>query len=86
MMHYVRMAVVGILVGILARFFYPGQVPLSLIASGGLGIAGSFVGGLIGNIFSKPTDGQMFHPAGLVMSVIGSMLLIFLFRTVLHLV
>ena len=32
-MHYVVMVIVGLIVGILARFFYPGAVHMSLIAS-----------------------------------------------------
>jgi uncharacterized membrane protein YeaQ/YmgE (transglycosylase-associated protein family) len=87
MMHFVRMFVVGIVVGIIARFVYPGAVPMGLLVSGALGIAGSFVGGLLGNLVSKPADGSTgFHPAGFLMSVLGAVLLIFVFRTVLHLV
>ena len=44
-MHYVVMIVVGLIVGILARFFYPGAVHMSLIASAVLGILGSFLAG-----------------------------------------
>ena len=85
MMHIVRMIVVGLIVGIIARFVYPGAVHMSWLMNAVLGIAGSFVGGLIGNLFSKPADGQFLHPAGFVMSVIGAMILIFLCRTVLNL-
>lgn len=87
MMHYVRMFVVGIVVGIVARFVYPGAVPLGWIMSGVLGIAGSFVGGLLGNLVSKPPQGgSALHPAGFLMSVVGAVVLIFVFRSVLHLV
>ena len=40
-MHYVVMIVTGLIVGILARFLYPGAVHMGLIASALLGIAGA---------------------------------------------
>lgn len=78
-MNYVIMAVVGLIVGILARFFYPGAVDMSILMSAILGIAGSFLAGLIGSMVHKTTDGQM-HPAGFIWSIVGAMLLIFLAR------
>lgn len=76
MFHLIRMFIVGAIVGILARYFYPGAVHMGLIMSAVLGIAGSFVGGLIGRVLSPSSANQPFHPAGFVMSVIGAMLLI----------
>ena len=78
-MNYVIMAVVGLIVGILARFFYPGAVDMSILMSAILGIAGSFLAGLLGSMVHKTTDGQM-HPAGFIWSIVGAMLLIFLAR------
>lgn len=86
MLHIIRMLVVGLLIGIAARFLYPGAVPLGLIASSLLGIAGSFVGGLLARAFGGGSSDQPFHPAGVLMSIIGAMLLIFLCRSVLHIV
>jgi len=43
-----------------------------------LGIAGSIVGGFIGRLFSKPEPGAAFHPAGLIMSIIGAIILLFI--------
>lgn len=77
-MQYVSMVVVGIIVGILARWFYPGQIPMGIIMSAILGIAGSFVGALITRLVNKPAPGSPFHPAGFVMSIIGAMILIFI--------
>lgn len=45
--------------------------------AGVLGIAGSFVGGFIARLFSKPADGALVHPAGLILSVIGAMILLY---------
>lgn len=85
-MHYVRMLVVGLIVGILARFFYPGAVPLGLLASAILGIAGSFLAGLIAQLLQPAMAREPLHPVGFIYSILGSMLLIFLARNVLHLV
>lgn len=78
-MNYVMMAVIGLVVGILARFFYPGPVDMGWIMSAVLGIAGSFLAGLIGSRVNKSTDGRM-QPAGFVWSIVGAMVLIFLAR------
>ena len=42
-MHYVRMLIVGLIVGILARFLYPGAVHMGLLMSALLGIMGSLL-------------------------------------------
>ena len=76
-MQYVWMLIVGIVVGAIARLIMPGHANLGLLMTGVLGIAGSFVGGFIGRIFSKPAPGAKFHPAGFFMSVIGAMVLLF---------
>jgi uncharacterized membrane protein YeaQ/YmgE (transglycosylase-associated protein family) len=84
-MHYIGMAIVGLITGILARFFYPGKVHIGWIASIALGIAGSYLAGILGNMIHKRADGQVISPAGIVYSILGAMLLIFLARNVLHL-
>ena len=83
MMNAIRMLVVGLVVGILARFFYPGAVHMSLIMSAVLGVAGAFAAGALGSLIHKES-GETFHPAGFVYSILGAMLLIFLGRTVFH--
>jgi len=73
--------VVGLIVGVLARFFYPGPVPLGAIGTIVLGIAGSFLGGylsrLVGGGKATGTNVSPFQPAGIIGSVVGGMLLIF---------
>ncbi len=50
------------------------------------GIVGSIVGGLIARLWSKPpTDGRPFHPAGLLMSVVGAIVILGVGRIILHL-
>ena len=42
------------------------------------GIGGSIVGGLIARLFSKPEPGSKFHPAGFTLSIIGAIILLFI--------
>jgi uncharacterized membrane protein YeaQ/YmgE (transglycosylase-associated protein family) len=77
-MQYVWMFIVGIVVGAIARLIMPGHSHLGLLMTGVLGVAGSFVGGFIGRIFSKPAPGAKFQPAGFFMSVIGAFVLLLL--------
>ena len=74
-MGIVWIIVVGFVVGLLARFFYPGAVGLGFWMTTLLGIGGSFVGGVIGSLLFKKPDGQ-FHPAGMFLSIIGAMILL----------
>jgi len=75
--HYLWMFVVGIVVGAIARLIMPGAEHLGIIMTGVLGIGGSFVGGLLARLFSKPADGSLVHPAGIFLSVIGAVILLY---------
>jgi uncharacterized membrane protein YeaQ/YmgE (transglycosylase-associated protein family) len=68
--------VVGLIVGILARWFYPGTVAMAWWLTALLGIGGSIVGGFISSLIWKSPDGG-FHPAGWIMSIIGAMILLY---------
>ena len=78
LMSIVWMIVVGFVVGLLARFFYPGAVNLGFWMTTLLGIGGSLVGGVIGSLLWRSPDGR-FHPAGWFLSIIGSLILIWLY-------
>lgn len=80
MFHYLWMLIVGIVVGAIARLIMPGSEGIGILMTGVLGIAGSFIGGLIARLFSKPADGSMVHPAGLILSVIGALVLLYAWR------
>jgi uncharacterized membrane protein YeaQ/YmgE (transglycosylase-associated protein family) len=78
MLHVLWMFIVGIVVGVIARLVMPGTHSMGLFMTGILGIAGSFVGGFIARLFSKPPEGTPFHPAGILMSIVGAAILLFL--------
>ena len=71
----IGMIIVGFIVGVLARFFYPGAVEMSFWMTVLLGIGGALVGGVLTSLLWKTTDGK-FHRAGFVMSIIGALILI----------
>jgi uncharacterized membrane protein YeaQ/YmgE (transglycosylase-associated protein family) len=67
--------IVGFIVGLLARFFYPGAVPLGFWLTVALGVGGSIVGGVISSLLFKTPDGR-FHPAGWFLSIIGALIIL----------
>ena len=80
MFHLLWMFIVGIVVGAIARWIMPGAESMGLIMTGIVGIAGSFIGGFIARLFSKPADGAIVHPAGIIMSVVGALILLYVLQ------
>lgn len=68
--------IIGLIAGLIARAILPGNQSMGLLATTLLGIAGSFVGGLIGSLFSSNRGILDLHPSGLIMSVIGAIVLL----------
>ncbi|GAM03818.1 MULTISPECIES: GlsB/YeaQ/YmgE family stress response membrane protein [Novosphingobium] len=65
----------GLIIGALARWIYPGEVPMSWVATILLGIGGSLAAGLITSRGSRD-----FNRAGCLASILGAMALIFIGR------
>ncbi len=78
MLHIIWSIILGFIVGLIARAIMPGIQHLSFIMTTLLGIGGSIVGGLIARLFSRPAPGSSFHPAGFIMSIIGALILLFI--------
>ena len=78
MLHIIWSIIIGFIIGLIARAIMPGAQHLGFIMTALLGIGGSIVGGLIGRLCSKPEPGAAFHPAGLIMSIIGAIILLFI--------
>jgi uncharacterized membrane protein YeaQ/YmgE (transglycosylase-associated protein family) len=77
-MGLIWMVIVGFIVGALARWFYPGTIPMGFWATAIVGMVGSLVGGLIGSMLFRSRDGR-FPPAGLILSVIGALLVLWVY-------
>ena len=71
--------IVGFIAGILARYFFPGAVPLGFWLTVALGVGGSIVGGVVGSLIFRTPDGK-FHPAGWILSIIGAMAIIWVYK------
>ncbi len=76
-MHILWMCIIGLVVGALAKLIMPGRDPGGIIVTILLGIAGSFVGGFIGRALGMYRQGQ---GAGFIMSLIGAIILLALYR------
>jgi uncharacterized membrane protein YeaQ/YmgE (transglycosylase-associated protein family) len=68
------MALVGLVVGLVARAIMPGTQSLGIILTAVLGIAGSFVAGYLGQVIGIYQAGQ---GAGFIGSVVGAILVLF---------
>lgn len=77
MINIISAIVAGLVVGVLARWFYPGDVPMGWIMTILLGIGGSLAAGLV---VTRGRDG--FQRAGCLASVLGAMALILLARLI----
>lgn len=69
--------VFGLVVGAVAKLFMPGRDPGGIVVTSLLGIVGAMVGGFIGRSLGMygPND-----PAGFLMALVGSVLLLMLYR------
>ena len=77
MLHIIWSVIIGFIVGLIARAVMPGMQHMGFFMTALIGIAGSFVGGMLARLFSKPKEGEPFHPAGLLLSVVGALIVLF---------
>ena len=68
---------VGLIVGAIAKLMMPGKDPGGFIITILLGIAGAFIATYLGQALGWYKAGQ---PAGWIMSVVGAMILLLLYR------
>ncbi len=64
---------IGLVIGVIAKFLTPGRDPGGCIITILLGIAGSFLAAFLGRAMGWYQEGQ---PAGFIFSVIGAMILL----------
>ena len=80
-MHIVITLIVGLIVGALAKLVMPGKDPGGIIITILLGVAGAFVAGAIGHALGWYALGD---GPGIIASVIGSIILLGIYRLVAH--
>ncbi len=78
MTSFIGWIIFGAIVGIIAKFLMPGRDPGGWIVTILLGIAGSFVGGFL----AQTLMGREQQAAGWIGSIIGAMVLLFIYRLV----
>ena len=69
--------VFGLIVGVVAKFLTPGRDPGGFIVTILIGIVGALLGGFIGRAIGLYREDD---PVGFVMAVIGSIVLLLLYR------
>jgi uncharacterized membrane protein YeaQ/YmgE (transglycosylase-associated protein family) len=68
---------IGLLVGIVAKFLLPGDDPGGFIVTTLIGIAGSFLASYVGRAAGWYQEGE---PVGFIASVIGAIVLLLVYR------
>jgi uncharacterized membrane protein YeaQ/YmgE (transglycosylase-associated protein family) len=77
MLSFLWMCIIGLVAGALAKLIMPGKDPGGILVTMALGVAGALVAGFIGRALGwyEPGEG-----AGLIMSVLGAILLLAIYR------
>ena len=77
-MHIIWTILIGFVVGLLAKMLTPGRDPGGFIVTMLLGVAGALLAGFLGRAlgwYESPGSGP-----GIIASVLGAMLLLFIYR------
>jgi uncharacterized membrane protein YeaQ/YmgE (transglycosylase-associated protein family) len=69
----------GLIIGVLAKLFMPGRDPGGFIVTILLGIVGAFVASYIGQVLGMYQPGE---PAGWIMSILGAVVVLAIYRAV----
>ena len=67
--------IAGLIIGALARLVKPGRQHLGLLATMGLGVVGSLIGGVVANLLGTGTIFEL-NVLGFIVAVIAAVLLI----------
>jgi uncharacterized membrane protein YeaQ/YmgE (transglycosylase-associated protein family) len=76
-MHLLWTLIIGLIIGAVAKLLMPGKDPGGFIITILLGIAGAFIATFLGRALGLYQEGS---GAGFIASVLGAMLLLFLYR------
>ncbi len=78
-MHILWTIIVGFIVGVIAKFIYPGRQNMGWIWTIILGVAGAFVATYLGKLLGIYQPGQA---AGFIGAVIGALVLLFIYNLI----
>jgi len=77
MLHLLWMAIIGLVIGAVAKFLMPGKDPGGIFITMLLGIAGALLAGWLGRTMGWYHEGES---AGFIMSVVGAIVLLIIYR------
>ena len=80
-MSFILMIIVGLVAGLLARAIKPGNDAMGWIMTIVLGIVGAMLGGFVASLVGIDADGGF---TGLIFSVIGAIILLFLYEMIMN--
>jgi uncharacterized membrane protein YeaQ/YmgE (transglycosylase-associated protein family) len=79
--YIIILIIIGLIAGAVARLVVPGRDPVGVLGTIMLGILGSFVGGFLWNIIQyHKVAPHKFHPAGILGSIVGAIIVLLLLR------
>lgn len=79
MLHLLWEAIIGLVIGAVAKLIMPGKDPGGIFITMLIGVAGALLATWLGQILHLYGPGQS---AGFIMSVIGALILLFLYRLI----
>ena len=79
MLHLLWEAVIGLIVGAIAKLLMPGKDPSGIWITMALGVAGSLLASFLGRALGWYQPGQS---AGFIMSVVGALILLIIYRLI----
>jgi uncharacterized membrane protein YeaQ/YmgE (transglycosylase-associated protein family) len=79
MLHLLWTALIGLIVGAIAKFIMPGKDPGGIFVTMLIGIAGSFIGTYIGRFVGHYGDNDS---AGFLMSLVGALILLGIYHLI----
>lgn len=78
-MDFLWMLVIGLIIGVVAKFLTPGRDPQGCLVTMLLGVVGSMLAGFIGRSMGWYREGE---PVGFIASVGGAILILLVFRLI----
>lgn len=78
-MHILWMAIIGLVIGALAKLIMPGRDPGGVVITALIGVAGALIAGMLGRAAGWYREGES---AGFIASVIGAIVLLAIYRAI----